>query len=340
MAVEKDNNYKEILEESECLIDEGDYKQAKWKLQSLLNKISRKASLKHIQAEAYCILTKLMSYQSDLRAGLIASKKAIDISKSIGNERTHAMGLTWKGDIYWKMGEYNKAMDSLNQAQRLANKLNIPHLKGIILNEMSNVYRAIGDIDKAIHSLREAVLILEGTNKHFELARIFNNLGDNLMAQDKYNEGIEIFERAIIIGKKLKFSKSIAYAHYNIAECQYHLNKYEESINHVKASFSLFKKMGDKLGIAICYHIKGLNQGRKKNWADAILFLEQAQKYSKLASLPTIEGKTVWYLGQVYMWKGDKEKAKEYLDKAHNIFTKYKKTRLIELVEMDMKELD
>ncbi len=140
---------------------------------------------------------------------------------------------------------YNKALSSLNQAQKL--KSNISE----IYFAKSNIYLKISELDKAKNSLETGLKIEPNNHK-----AIFQ-LGNILLMEKKYSEAIKLFEKSLSI--KPDYWQAIN----NQGLAYYEKNNINLSIKFFKKAISIQENAEPILGLASCLRIQDIKLALK-----------------------------------------------------------------------------
>ncbi len=149
-----------------------------------------------------------------------------------------------------------------------------------------NIHNAIGiiylqkleDYPKAIKHFKEALRLDEN------FSEALNNLGNTYAKMGEFDKAIEAYKKAI----SNPLYKNAALALNNLGMVYYRIAKYDEAIDSFKEALKRFSDFHlPYYGLALCYNAKG-------QYGDASNAINYAIKFDPL-------------------YKGDKEKAREYL---------------------------
>lgn len=161
------------------------------------------------------IVLEIRNY--DLDESYTLSNEIIERSYAIQYPEGVARGLNNKGACYWLKGEYDRGLNTLKEALKIAKEHQFLALKARIYNNYGNIYRDLGDLANA--------------SKYYQWALEINEeLGD------------ELSQSAVMI--------SISNLHFDLFD-------YENALEYAKRCLEIFKKYDDKQRLISVYHTLG-----------------------------------------------------------------------------------
>ncbi len=262
------------------------------------------------------------------------------------------------GVIYLRKGEYEKAIEILNdglslagkpQSSNIASELNttlgwvcqrkrdysqaisyfqksIETLKkhasrelGLAYNGLGVVYWELGEFSKASSSYQKSLAIFEELEDEKSLATVNMNLG--LLARNKGNpkEALNYFEKALPFEEKQGNIASLSFLYNNLALAYENLYEWDKSLEHHQKSCELKVKMEDQNGLAISFSNLGLVHLRRGSLNKSI------ENYSKALRLfHALKDKLgvadcSFSLGEVYLLQENWPRAKSHLERSLRI---------------------
>lgn len=175
------------------------------------------------------IVLEIRNY--DLEEAYKLSNEIIERSYAINYQEGIARGLNNKGACYWLKGEYDKGLNTLKEAVKIAKDNKLDAVKARIYNNYGNIYRDLGDLSNA--------------SKYYQWALEINeDLGD------------ELSQSAVMI--------SISNLHFDLFD-------YENALEYAKRCLSIFKKYDDKKRLISVYHTLGNIYLKKEDYNLAII---------------------------------------------------------------------
>ena len=141
-------------------------------------------------------------------------RQCYTISKNERFSLMKVISLNTEGLIWWTLGDYDKAIEALNNALTDAAALKIrPDEIASTLNNMGLIYRDKGDYDKALATFDQAILIDTSMGSKWGLAYDFRNKGLTFLKLKQPKEAAALFDQAYsistAIGNRINAAKAI-----------------------------------------------------------------------------------------------------------------------------------
>jgi tetratricopeptide (TPR) repeat protein len=125
-------------------------------------------------------------------AALAAVQSLIDAHELSPLDIARALDL--EGICYEDMGEREKAIQALEEAQRLLGAKDSDEL-GAVLDNLGRMYAANGDLGRAARLYERAFRIAEGLGNHSAMARVINNQADIALKRGHKREARKYLQR-------------------------------------------------------------------------------------------------------------------------------------------------
>ncbi len=109
-----------------------------------------------------------------------------------------------EGRRYYQMGEYEKAIESFQQARELYAEAGDLHGVAEMLNNLGVTYRQTGQWDEALRVLGEAQRVFADLADRNGQAQVLGNLGSVYSAQGQPDRAAEHFEQAVALFRELE----------------------------------------------------------------------------------------------------------------------------------------
>lgn len=207
----------------------------------------RSGNIKAIAAN----LSNMCLYEGDLDDKLKKIEEAIIINKNLNANWALAENYNNKGKQYYFAGQYQKAIEPLNTAKKIANELDAKELICDNFEYFSLIYHAMGDYKKAYENLNQLYELSKQLQTTNRLRIIEKQIADNIISaqqeeleitEDKYK--IKVLERNMAVISVIFFIL-VAILSYSIlsrkrkrkleiAEAQYRLGQSEKEVVELK----------------------------------------------------------------------------------------------------------
>lgn len=180
-------------------------------------------------------------------------EKAINIYVEGGLK--NGVDLPWAlshlGNIYRRLGNYEKAMAHLEESVRLSKQHGVNNkLIARTLSYLGSVYRGLGSYQKSIGVLEEALNLYKKyySDNHFRVGWILTQLGYVYRKLGDYQKAKEYLESGLLISKKYlpEDHKSMYLLFAYLGNCLRELGDYEKSQEYLEKSLKIHESRFDE----------------------------------------------------------------------------------------------
>lgn len=180
----------------------------------------------------------------------------------------------------------------------------------IILINLGNLYNKIGSYDKAAKVYNEASDYLEKHNGPdiYKMA-IYMGLSESATANKNFSKSLAYLEKAKLIGEKLKRDDIIIAALNNIADNHFLLKDYNKSLEYSERAKELYTSEQSVDRRALSNYLIGASLIGLKKYDDAISSLQMAQSTALANGYLKIQMDTHYQLAKAYEKTSDFKKA-------------------------------
>jgi signal transduction histidine kinase len=155
-------------------------------------------------------------------------------------------------NIYNRTEEYDKALETLNQAIGLCRNDDSKN-RSTISQNIASVWIKKGEYDKALKVYEEAIELAEQTNNLLDIAFLKSNSGIIYYSRGKYRKALEYMRQTSEIFEKLNEYANLAHALNDLAVIYNKLGEIDNAIKSLEKSIEVAKKMNSKSSIARAY---------------------------------------------------------------------------------------
>ncbi len=134
--------------------------------------------------------------------------------------------------IYYRNGDYLKALDYLTSSEQIFIKEKKERELSGLYNNMAILYKKMGDFDKAIQLNKKSLAISIKTKHYLGIGKSYSNIGRIYAVLGNYNKALKFYQKAVKTNTEHHISNSTPYN--NISEAYILLKKYtlaEEFLN-------------------------------------------------------------------------------------------------------------
>jgi predicted ATPase len=266
-------------------------------------------------------------------------EKSLQISNNLDNPFGIADAHRGLGYIHWRLGQYEDAMEHYHKCIQVSMEIGDMHTIALAFIELGNVYVETGHIDKAIEYYNKSITKLKPIGDYGEMARAYHNLGDSYLKLGSYDRAIEFFKKCEEMGKEIGRRDIVGWSMFNRGEAYALKGEADRALEYAEKSLDILSTVGDKLGLQGCYKIFGIAFGLKKEWDKAIENFSTCIDMGKDTNVPYFQGEVHYYYGKMYKDMGEKEKAKDELKRAREIFSNLDTKDYVLKIEKEMEGL-
>lgn len=223
---------------------------------------------------------------------------------------------------YYKSQTYAKPDDVLQLTflhENLAKHAKNPKEVAQALNERSYAYYVMGDVKNSLQVLKQAIAVLEKLNDEVNLVSYYVNLANLLCAEGQYKDAIDNYHKSLDMFRKLGKWENEALTLNNIGIQLINLEGYDLALNHFEEALEIFKSKGKAdatgyilAGMSLVYLKQGKLDLAINTAQESVILLEKDNNLVTKAD-------AFFVLAEAYLKKGDKNKARLYLDESLQI---------------------
>ncbi len=201
-----------------------------------LNKTGNKETI----LEAYRLIEYIYMQVGDLKKALSIAKY-IQQNNTNQNNRDRSTDLVTIGQIYYKMGAYNKAGLLQLKAYKLSQKISID-LSISILSELTTTYISLKNYDAII--LLNTKELSNSEHNLYNISRIYSNLTRAYICKEQYINAKKYVDKLLMLIKKdknLAEQSDLLNLYGNKSTIESELGNYKEAYNFLFLSDSLYR---------------------------------------------------------------------------------------------------
>lgn len=186
-------------------------------------------------------------FQGRYQEAFTLEREALALARENTLPLLEIISLNTEGLIFWTLGEYDKALSSLNQALQAAKVFEKREDEiATTLNNIGLVLREKGELQNALDTFDQALQIDTRIGSRWAIGYDLRNKGLTLVKMGKPQEAVPLFEKALAeslaIGNKINAAKSLL----GLAEALSLIGETEKAAKRYREAFDLSKRMALK----------------------------------------------------------------------------------------------
>jgi len=235
------------------------------------------------------------------------------------NDTTQANTLNLISRQYIGIGNYPKALEYANDAEKKAEKVN--YTKGIAnaYNNIGIIHMNSGDYKSAFDSYLKALKYFEESNDLLGTGNTYGNIGILYMVQNNYEKSLENTLKSLAIKEKIGDEKALMIAHNNLGLIYYNKGDYNKALENYFKCVEFLKANQDKNALAVCYNNIGNTYKLQKKYDKALEIQLKGLEISKEVADSQSIAFSYYNIGSLYTIIGNCSEAEDYLNNALTI---------------------
>jgi len=170
----------------------------------------------------------------------IASRYAAQSTDS----ELHIRILTGLGVASWNLGKFTESINHLDQAAKLAQEKDQPHLLALAYENLAVSYAARADFQQALDYYRKALAIFENEKNPHAMAYVYGNMGVTYERMGDIESAMTLYEKSLEIHKRGDYRFGQGIQTENIAEAHHKLDHHDQAIEYSLKALELVRNEG------------------------------------------------------------------------------------------------
>ncbi|MRI00943.1 tetratricopeptide repeat protein [Kriegella sp. EG-1] len=254
---------------------------------------------------------------SEYSKALTLHQKALEIATEANSLEFKVFSLNMQSVVFRRTDAIKSALDYSQEALELAESVKNPSIGikrsiNVSLNNIGNIYRKLDQYDIAIKNFQRSLILDKELNNKLGLAINHQNIGECYEAQGNLEKALENHLISLAYNEEIDSDRGRIICKYSIAHVYVHQGYTQKGLDLLNSLVSAAEKLGDiEILTALQINIGWtLIELKRFDEANKILLksLELAQKHN----IPAAMSQAYVYLSNLWMHKGDFEKALEY----------------------------
>ena len=294
-----------------------------------------------IAVEAYKDLAGALDAAQEQEKSLESYQKGYELAKKVGAISAQAWIGSRLAQPFVQMGNMNTALLLCEESVNLDRKTGNLHNLCFSLTALGNVYRILGEYGEAGKLLNEALDIAKKQNIIPAIGNAYFMLGVLYYDEEEYAKARELHEKSFETFKQAGLRLAEAGIFYGIIWASIELGELEKAENQINMSQVIAQKQNNKTFFAFTDVSRAMLFRAQKKWNESIEYFEKSLQ--EFEALNARRWRVLMYArrllceyARVYLERdqeGDREKARNLLKQALEIFQKLNAKKEIEKVE-------
>lgn len=230
-----------------------------------------------------------------------------------------AKNLRKLAEAHMKKGEFARSLEVTDTAQEfLKNIRSVEKGRSLVLE--GKIYYGKGDFGKAMLKLSEAVKLFEKLGEERDLGNAIRAVGNIYLNKGEFDKALEHYEKSLLVMETVKDPIGIASALNNIGIVYQDIGKTDRALDFYKRSLDIEKKIGNKWGIAQSLNNLGIVHRNMGQPDRALEFYRHSLRIKEKIGDKQGIADTRNNIGQIHRSNGEMDKALEFYEESKSIY--------------------
>lgn len=264
---------------------------------------------------------------------------AINIAKKLNKPHKIVRAQVIISRAYFIKGDYYKAIENLDEAQKLTISIHDSLQLLDIYQTYSQIYTRIGDITKSLDYTQNSYTLLGKLKQQNKLPDVVRETGNIYYTFGEFAIALDFYQKCLRMYKENNDQVGLSKTLNNIGQIYIDLGQYPKALENLYKSLEIKNKLDNKLSATITQFNIGTVYFKQGNYQKAIEYISKANtNYCQINYLAGISD-SYQYLGRCYLKTKNYELAEESFIKALEIAEKAKIKTLLLSIYMGISEL-
>ncbi|MEM8809650.1 MAG: tetratricopeptide repeat protein [Cyanobacteria bacterium P01_G01_bin.38] len=170
----------------------------------------------------------------------------LTISREIGNRQGEGTALGSLGLAYRSLGQYEQAIDHHQQFLTISREIGNRQGEGTALGNLGLAYWSLGQYEQAIDHHQQFLTIAREIGDRKGEGMALGNLGIAYYSLGQYEQAIDHHQQFLTIAREIGNRYGEGVALVNLGETFLKTGQYPESLTHSQAALEIFQEIGDR----------------------------------------------------------------------------------------------
>ncbi|MCI2430922.1 tetratricopeptide repeat protein [Candidatus Acetothermia bacterium] len=220
------------------------------------------------------------------------------------------------GLTYFFMGEYQQALEHLEQALNLARSAKHLGHEAYLLTNCANVLTKLGHFQSALSHYKIALQIHQNMKDLIKASVVLNNIGAVLRYLGDYQQALNYLEQACHVDREMGDRFGLGFSLCNLAQIYRLLGQYDQAQSLSKEALRCFVELEDLAGQAMMLRWQGILHREQQDFLQAQVCLDRSLEIARALNAKSEEGESLLELGQTLTNQQKLEESLKHLQQA------------------------
>jgi tetratricopeptide (TPR) repeat protein len=167
-----------------------------------------------------------------------------------GDKKTQAEAIGYSARTYHVLGDYETALDYLQQSLKISRKIGDRAVEGTIRNNISQIYSTQGDYETALDYVQQSLEISREIGNRAGEGTALNNISQIYSAQGDYETALDYMQQSLKISREIGDLAGSCTTLFNMGHNCWQTEKQQQAYAHWLNAYAIAKKIGHAQALA------------------------------------------------------------------------------------------
>jgi tetratricopeptide (TPR) repeat protein len=264
----------------------------------------------------YQNLVNIQFRTAELDSGLESARKALDLAEKAKHDQYIVKSKAYLAWILHLLGKNEEAGNWFRQGDELQIKIDRNRLYSLFGVFYADFLISMKRIDEAFELTKQNLVICQGNTWPDDISRCLRCLGAIERIKENHNEAEVNLQNALEFARKVGMPDLEIEAMLESNRLQLDMGRHKDAIRDAKEVLKICARTGFKLHEPEAEVVLGKAYMALNDLEQAKIFAQSAYEKAVTMNYRWQEGDAAHLLGEIYLMKGDKVEAREWLKKA------------------------
>jgi len=248
-------------------------------------------------------------------------QQSLEIRREIGDRAGEGTTLSNIGALHHALGEYESALDYLQQSLEIRREIGNRAGEGITLNNISQIFNALGEYESALDYLQQSLEITTEIGDRAGEGTTLSNIGALHQARREYDSALDYLQQSLEIITEIGDRAGEGVTLNNISQIYDARGEYDSALDYLQQSLEIRTEIGDRAGEGTTLNNISQIYHARGEYESALDYLQQSLEIRREIGNRAGEGATLGNIGTLHQARGEYESALDYLQQSLEIRT-------------------
>ncbi|WP_442923053.1 CHAT domain-containing protein [Microcoleus sp. A006_D1] len=279
-------------------------------------KLYREAGDRGGEANTLKNIGNVYYYLGEKQKALEYYNQSLPLSRAVGDAKREAATLNNIGIVYYYLGEKQKALEYYNQSLPLSRAVGDRSGEANTLINIGRVYSDLGEKQKALEYLGQSLLLYRAVGDRSGEANTLSKNGNIYKGLGEKQKALEYYNQSLLLYRAVGDRSGEANTLTDIGNIYIGLGEKQKALEYLGQSLLLYRAVGDRSGEANTLINIGSVYSQLGEKQKALEYYNQSLPLSRAVGDRSGEAYSLTNIGSVYYDLGEKQKALEYYNQS------------------------